>query len=316
MIVGRHVLAMSLLAALVSPLSLAGTARAGDAANAPRYQLGPGRSLGAGPAKENSGIVKSRQWPDLFWMQNDSGDEPRIYPVRRDGTVYNGSRDAESPGVLIGGAINVDWEDIAVDSSGRVIVADMGNNGNDRRDLVLYVVPEPSPDADRTAFVRKVFFRYPQQHAFPAPADDFNYDAEALFMLGDAAFVCTKHRSDTTTRVFRIDLSSDRDVQDAELVDSFDVRGQVTGADATPDGRQVVLLTYDALWLFDVDDPNRPLSGAVRWLPYAGAEDAEAVCFADDQTLLVAEEATARLFEAPISAFRPAPAAPSEAPAK
>jgi hypothetical protein len=210
----------------------------------PPYQLGEGRPLGEGPAKENSGIVKSRQWPDLFWMHNDSGDEPRIYPVRADGTVYVSSRYPDVPGVLVGGAINVDWEDIAVDASGRIIVADFGNNDNDRRDLTLYVIPEPSPTSGRTTYLRKVTFCYPEQRQFPAPQDDFNYDAEALFTLGDAVFVCTKHRSDSFTRVYKLDETApDGDVRPLKLVDEFDVRGQVTGADATPDARRLVLLT-------------------------------------------------------------------------
>jgi hypothetical protein len=45
--------------------------------------------LPPGPVKENSGIVRSRRIPDLFWMHNDSGDEPRVYPIRRNGEAYH-----------------------------------------------------------------------------------------------------------------------------------------------------------------------------------------------------------------------------------
>jgi hypothetical protein len=266
--------------------------------------LGPGLALGEGPAKENSGIVKSRQWSDLFWMQNDSGDEPRIYPVRRDGSVYASSRYPETPGVLIGGAINVDWEDIAVDASGHVIVADIGNNGNDRRDLVLYYLAEPSPDAGRTAVLRRIFVRYPEQNAFPAPDDDFNYDAEAIFTLGDVVFICTKHRSDTLTRVYRLDFDQSAEVQVLRLVDTFDVKGQATGADATPAGDKVVITTYDSIWLFEGVDSRRPLSGPVRRLRFSPCDgDVEAVCFADNETLILGAEATKRLYEVNLKSF-------------
>ena len=228
------------------------------------FDLGKGHPLGEGPAKENSGIVKSRQWPDVYWMQNDSGDEPRIYAVRRDGSVYESDRYPDSPGVLIGGAINVDWEDIAVDASGLVIVADVGNNGNDRRDLVLYYVFEPAPNAGRTTAFRKVFVRYPEQRAFPAPNNAFNYDAEAMFTLGDVVYLCTKNRSDTKTQIYRVGKAAEDGVVDLQLVEEFDVRGRATGADASADGRRVAVLTYDAIWLFDVADPNRPLSGPVE----------------------------------------------------
>jgi hypothetical protein len=271
------------------------------------FELGPGNPLGAGPATENSGIVKSRQWPDLYWMHNDSGDQPRIYPVRRDGSVYESSRYPEAPGVLIGDAINVDWEDITVDASGHIIVADVGNNGNDRRDLVLYYLAEPAPDAGRTVAMRRIFVSYPEQTKFPAPAEDFNYDAEAIFTLGDVVFICTKHRSDTRTRLYRLDFQPNAAVQTLTLVDSFDIEGQATGADATAAGDKIVITTYDSLWLFENVDAERPLSGAVRRLRFAPSDgDVEAVCFADDETLLLAAEAAKKIYEVAIEEFRPA----------
>jgi hypothetical protein len=267
------------------------------------FDLGEGHPLGEGPSRENSGIVKSRNWPDLYWMQNDSGDEPRIYPVRRDGSVYSSEREPEHPGVLIGGAINVDWEDIAVDASGRVIVADFGNNRNDRRDLTLYFVPEPAPLAERTPYLKKVFIRYPEQQQYPAPEGDFNYDAEALFTLGNTVFLCTKHRSDTLTRCYRLDDVRDDEYATLVKVDEFDSLDQVVGADATADGKRLVLLTYESLWLFEVTDPAHPLSGPVSWLPYADHDEVEAVCFADDETLIVGDEALARLYDVPLAKF-------------
>jgi len=310
------VLTLVAFTATTNPASFGETAAAksavpGEDKHGSIVDLGPGRPLGEGPAKENSGIVKSRQWPDVFWMHNDSGDEPRIYPVHRDGSVYASSRYPEMPGVLIGGAINVDWEDITVDASGHVIVADFGNNGNDRRDLALYYLMEPSPDAGRTAVLRRIFFRYPEQKEFPAPDNDFNYDAEAVFSLGDDVYVCTKHRSDTLTCVYRLKVDPSIDVQVLELVDTFDVEGQATGADATSAGDKIVITTYDSLWLFEQVDARRPLSGPVRRLSFAPSDgDVEAVCFTDDETLILGAEAAQRIYEVPLKSFRTVAAKP------
>lgn len=261
--------------------------------------------LGPGPAKENSGIVRSRSHPDLFWMQNDSGDEPRIYPVRRDGTVYQSRSEAKTPGVLIGGAINVDWEDIAVDSDGHVIVADLGNNGNDRRDLVLYYVDEPSPTAERTAVKKTIFFRYPDQKSFPAPKDNFNFDSEALFTVGTTVYVLTKHRSDARTQLYRLDSPKLAETNTLVLLDSFEIGGKVTAADATEDGRKLVVTTYEGIWLFETDGKSdRYFDGRVSWLPYK-ANQVEAICFADDKTLLLADEAAAVLYEVPLAQLLP-----------
>jgi hypothetical protein len=87
------------------------------------------------------------------------------------------------------------------------------------------------------------------------------------------------------------------------LVDSFDVLGQATGADATPDGKRIVINTYEDLWLFDVTDPEHPLSGPVKRLSFENDDDVEAVCFADDETLIIGAEAAGRIYEAPLSAF-------------
>ncbi len=271
-------------------------------------ELAPGQKLvgklPAGPATENSGIVASRTNEDLFWMHNDSGDEPRIYPVRRNGSSYAGERYPDTPGVLIGGAINCDWEDIAVLADGTLVVADVGDNRNDRRDLCIYVVPEPSPQAGRTTFLKKVFFRYPDRSTTPAPPDDFNYDCEAVFSLGKSLYFLTKHRSDTATKVYRLSDFSAGVTHDIELLGRFELGGQAVGADALADGSKVVVTTYDTLWLFDVEDPDDPLRKPVGRLPFRG-DNVEAVCFDGPERVLFADEATALLYSAELADFTP-----------
>ncbi len=308
---GMTKLIVLLMIAVCAPVRLQAEQQSGDRTlqlTAKSITLVDGRSLSPGPSKENSGIVKSRLWPDLFWMHNDSGDEPRIYAVRKDGSVLLSDR-YEVPGTLIGGAINVDWEDITVDNAGHLIVADFGNNGNDRRDLVLYFLHEPAPNAGRTTWFRRVFFCYPDQLKFPAPKEDFNFDAEAIFTINNNVFVLTKHRSDSTTTLYKLDASAVKsdELVTLELVDEFDIRGQATGADATADGKRLVIVTYTAFWLFEVEDPNRPLRGTVTWLPYTGPKQVEAVCFVDEKTLLAADEETGKLFEISLDKFQPAP---------
>ncbi|WP_148591791.1 hypothetical protein [Aquisphaera giovannonii] len=272
-----------------------------DVPNREPIPMRPVAKLPPGPVKENSGIVRSRQFPDLFWMHNDSGDEPRVYPIHRNGEAYRSTREPETPGVLIGGAINVDWEDITVDSDGNLIVADVGNNGNDRRDLVLYYIPEPSPDASRTTFRKKVFVRYPGQKDFPAPRSDFNYDCEAVFTVGNAVHLLTKHRSDTSMKLYRLDHPKAEQTNDLTFLEAFDVRDKAVGADATPDGKRVVVVTYKAIWLFERDDASQPLfGGRISYAPYQSPQ-VEAVCFADDKSLLLADEETGQLFEVELS---------------
>jgi hypothetical protein len=288
----------------------------GSRPNGPRIEplvLQPVAKLPPGPDKEISGIVHSRLWPDVFWTLNDSGDKPRVYAIRRDGSMpaEKERNNDKEPGTAIGGAINVDWEDITVDDAGHLIVADLGNNENDRRDLTLYFLAEPSPSAERTAYLERVFVRYPDQRRFPAPDDDFNFfnfDCEAVFSLGSKIGLVTKHRSDELARLYFFDPSTPRKegVVPVELVGEFNVEGQATAADATADGRRIVVATYSSFWLFDVDDADHPLAGPVSRINYSGPEQIESVCFADDDKLLAADEKTGQLYEVPLSAFPPA----------
>ena len=81
---------------------------------------------------------KSWNYEDVFWVHNDSGDIARIFPVRRDGTSII-PPDSESDGVLIKNGSNLDWEDIAFDNMGNIVIGACGNNANKRKDLGIYV---------------------------------------------------------------------------------------------------------------------------------------------------------------------------------
>lgn len=277
--------------------------------------LRPVAKLGPGANKEVSGIVKSRTRPGVFWTLNDSGDEPRVYPVRADGAVIPSVRYPETPGVLIGDAINSDWEDLAVDASGRLIVADFGNNTNARRDLVLYVLPEPEGDEGRTATQSKIFFRYPDQTAFPAPEPDRNFDAEAIFTVGDEIYILSKNRSDTFTKLYRVDDRKPGETNVLSYIDRFDVAGKATGADATEDGLKLAVLTYDRIWLFERTDVHTPFfAGRVSCRPYRmhdGDSDSEAICFETPDTLLIADEARGEMYRVPLTELREVKAAPA-----
>lgn len=257
--------------------------------------------LGPGPSRENSGIVKSRNYPDLFWMHNDSGDEPRIYPIHRDGTNYSNERYPDEYGVLIGGAINVDWEDITCDADGTLIIADVGNNGNDRRDLTLYYVDEPAPTAGRTTFRKKVSVRYPDQQEFPASRDKFDFDCEAVFTVGDTVYLLTKNRSNSYTSLFSLSDPKSEAVNSLTYVATFDIQGQAVAADCSTDGKRLAVLSYTGLWLFVREHFDQHFFSADIWWMPLREHEAEALCFANEGTLLLADEATAEVYEVNIS---------------
>lgn len=262
--------------------------------------------LPAGSNRESSGIVRSRKNPDLFWVHNDSGDEPRLYPIHRDGSPYLSKEQPDVPGVLIEGATHVDWEDIATLADGTLVIADMGNNGNARKDLAIYLVDEPSPTASRSAPARRISVRYPDQTEFPPAKPDFNFDCEAIFSVGQTVYMLTKHRSgDLRTKLYRLDQPQTDSTNTLTLVGDFEIGGQVVAADCDPAGKRLLVLTMQKIWLFERDDLKTPffqgrITSRSFFLPQA-----EAICFADDDTALLTCELSDTLFELKLGELRP-----------
>lgn len=249
---------------------------------------------------ELSGIVRSRSDKNVFWIHNDSGDQPRVFAIDSLGKFYQSARYRNYEGITIAGATNVDWEDITMDNKGNLVIADAGNNYNDRKDLVLYVVPEPSPIASNTTFLKKLFLRYPDQKSFTAKTD-FNYDCEAVFFADGRFHMLSKDRMDTFTRLYRMDTEKTDEVNTLTLLDKFNIGGKVTAADASEDGNRLVVITYKSVWLFERTSPSSSyFSGNIWWLPVK-APQIESVCFKDDKTLWLLDEDTAALYELPIS---------------
>lgn len=303
----------------LASLALLASSSFGAAALAqPPLLLTPIAPLGPGAKREISGIVRGDRTHDslpVFWTQNDSGDEPRIYAIRADGTLIQTVREAQTPGTLIAGAINSDWEDIALlrrnDGTSQILIADFGNNSNARADLTLYFVEEPEPTESRTTFTQKILFRYPDQSRRPAPRDNFNFDAEALFTVGEDVFILSKNRSDTFTKLYRLDDRQPNTVNTLTYLDRFDLGGQATGADISKDGLRLAILTYTHVYIFERRTLDESFfSGRVRRIAYhlegtkpTDESDSEAICFetdpgtaGEDATLLIADESRATLY--------------------
>lgn len=86
-------------------------------------------------------MVHSREHA-VLWINNDSGDTPRLHVVQDDGT-FVGS-------LNVPGALAHDWEDIAIGPGPTpgvdyLYVADIGDNDSNRPYVTIYRFPEPSP---------------------------------------------------------------------------------------------------------------------------------------------------------------------------
>ncbi|MHC4930912.1 MAG: hypothetical protein ACYTGV_01805, partial [Planctomycetota bacterium] len=210
------------------------------------------------------------------------------------------------------GAFNVDWEDLAI-ARGRIYIGEVGNNGNARRDLGVYVLNEPDPRAvPKARYLKYLPIRYPDQKAYPGKEWDF--DCEAMFSSDGKLYFLTKHRvtgqigrGELGSKLYRLDSEHTDRENVLELVERTEKLAMPTAADLSPDGKLLAVLTVRALWVFE-----RPAEGD-KWLsskarvvpvPIAKTKQAEAVCWDDGETLRVTNEQR-DLFRVKLAALKP-----------
>lgn len=258
----------------------AGQAHTGPAAACRVRREGVPLSRGV---SESSGVAFGRRNPGAVWTHNDSGGDAVVFAADSTGRRF-------SP-VEVQGARNRDWEDIAVGScpSGNCLfIADTGDNHAERKDVEIIRVPEPGRGARRTAPAETFQARYPG-----GPRD-----AEAMFVLpGGRVYLLTKGRN-SPVALYRYPgpLRAGRvaTLQRVRSITRTPVSrpNQVTGADATPDGRWVAVRTYSSLFLYRTEDlfAGRDAAAARVDLARLGEPQGEGVALRADGTVLLTSE--------------------------
>ena len=227
-------------------------------------------------------------WNGLIWTLNDSGGESMLYgfDLKKKKVVKR---------IVVLGAENHDWESLAMDKK-YIYIGDFGNNGGWRRDLRVYRIPKKMKWREDTARVvaEKIAFYYPEQKSFIRLPLASRWDCEAFLALEDSLYVFTKDWKWEETQLYKLPKTPGE--VPARLVDSFYVKGLVTGATMSPDRKTVVLSGYESfypyLWVF-YDFPEHDFFHGkvikVRYPEYFMAQT-EGVTFLDDNTILVSSE--------------------------
>ena len=264
---------------------------------------------------EVSGIVKSERG-DFYWVHNDSGDEARLFAIDADANVlrppYMRVSESDWPGHSIDNAWNFDWEDIAL-ADGVLYIADVGNNGNARRDLGVYVVNEPDPLAiPRMRALNFLPIRYPDQQNHPA--ERWHFDCEAVFVADRKLYFITKHRRpgqvgsrEPGAKLYRLDTSFTDRENVLTLVGSRKDIDQATGADLSPDGSRLAVSAYEALWVFEKPGVGDNWFSSRAWkldLDPRMVKQLEAVTWDDAETLRLVNE-NRDVMVADVGAFAP-----------
>ena len=222
------------------------------------------RSTGA---SELSGLVLSREQAGVLWAHNDSGDAPRVLALATDG--------AARADLLVPGARNVDWEDIALAPAaagrGVLYLGDIGDNAAARSQIAVYSTPEPRLRAGggvlrgATAPAQRLTLRYP----------DGAHDAETLLVDGatDTLTIVTKaYAGNAGVYVVRRQPSREPVTLRHAATLSLTPGSAITAGDVSADGSAVVLRSYERAYVFRRRGAE-PLAHTLRRRPCVAGTD-------------------------------------------
>jgi hypothetical protein len=194
---------------------------------------------------ELSGIVSSRRTDGVWWANNDSGDNARLFAIGNDGRSLGEFQ--------LMGATATDWEDIGkgpgpTAGATYLYAADIGDNAKTRPSVKVYRVPEPPVDLANPVLapqtldgVDTLTLTYP----------DGPHDAEAFFVdpATGQIYIVTKEIGAATLYRAPAKLAAGSTTA-LQSVGTVNAGPLVTAADITARGDAIALRTYTSVRIF------------------------------------------------------------------
>ncbi|APQ16958.1 hypothetical protein [Maribacter hydrothermalis] len=239
-----------------------------------------------GSLKEISGLTTFND--STVWIVEDNGNKDEIYQVDFKGEIIKS--------LEVKNGSNHDWEDLAKDQYDNLYIADLGNNSNHRKNLVIYKLPNPTNEPGSKIDAEKIELYYPDQKDFPPKKDKLLYDAEALFHYGNKLYIITKNRSNPFTGEAHIySVPDTKGKYEATFIGSFTPCAdwkicQITSMDISPKGDKIVALSYGKLFVFTDFTWDDFSKGNMQEIDLGARSQLESVCFLNENTLLISDE--------------------------
>lgn len=222
---------------------------------------------------EASGIAHSLINDNVLYTHNDSGGEASVFAIDTQGKYL-----AE---IVIEGATNRDWEDIATaidprDGKAYIYIGEIGDNGARYPSVKVYRVMEPTiTKADTVYHISSV-------ESYSIVYEDGPRDAEALFVEPQSGDIYILSKREEQVGIYQVPYpQSILEENTAKRLGSMNM-GWVTAADISPDGKYILVKNYPGVRRYK-KGKNRSVLSALsskgKSMPYSLEPQGEAVCF-------------------------------------
>lgn len=228
---------------------------------------------------ESSGLALASE--KTFFTHND-GKKGRIYEIDDRGELLR-TVELQVEGLE-------DLEDMCGDDDGNIFIADIGNNKRER--LKLRVLKFHVADIrDDQVVPQAIDFLLPENGLM----SKCHYDMEAMIWTRGRLYFFTKDRCDKKDN--KLIVYSVPDVpgnytakKEGEFFwDEPEKNIKITGADISPDGKKLALLSKNAIHFFHSYKKDQFFNGAYNYLPLPKSQK-EAIAHLDSCNLYITEE--------------------------
>ncbi|MGZ8558031.1 MAG: hypothetical protein ACXWWC_06860 [Chitinophagaceae bacterium] len=223
---------------------------------------------------EASGIADSKINPGYLWVEQDSGNPNDIALLSHGGHFLKN--------INIGNAVNRDWEAMVIANGplagiNYIFLADIGDNNLADSQYCIYRFAEPEAATGTVSECDKINFKYP----------DGAHNAEAILVDNNTKDIYIITKQDNPSRIYKLVYPQNTSsVSTAVLCGTLSFNN-VTAAALSPDGKEVLIRTYNTIYYWKKNDHQTleqvlvkiPVSVPIQFEPQG-----EAICFKNDNS--------------------------------
>jgi hypothetical protein len=182
---------------------------------------------------ETSGLIA---FDGLLWTHNDDHDTT-LFGLDKKGKIQKK--------IILQGVKNNDWEEISQDSL-HLYIGDFGNNyRGSRQDLKILRIDKKSV-LENVTIIDSIAFSYENQTDLNVQkANTTDFDCEAFVVLKDSIFLFTKQWTSKKTSVYSLPKNPGTYI--AQLKETLNVQGLITGATVLPKKKGIALCGYSKM---------------------------------------------------------------------